>query len=143
MNNKKLLAVSLAFPILLLVLWTISLAYYYHTSQKTVFIAATGYDPRDLLSGHYVRLQPDWKASDCTQFEENICPKEAFKNTYRYYMSQEDAKAFEALLADASIVKNVQLQFIFTDNQEPVLKELFLDGMPWRDYKASKAQQKD
>ena len=143
MKNKKLLIFSLVFPVIVLLLWTLSLTYYHHSEKRTVLIAVTGYDPRDLVSGHYVQLQPDWNATDCTQFEDNICPKKLFRTSYRYFLPQNEAKNLEVLLANRSQALSAQLQFIFIPNQEPVLKDLFLEGMVWNDWKAAKTQPKE
>jgi hypothetical protein len=54
---------SLLFPILLLLGWVIRLEYQTQTGQE-VRIRIKGYDPRDLLSGHFIRYQLDLGAFD-------------------------------------------------------------------------------
>jgi hypothetical protein len=54
---------SLLFPILLLAGWVIKLEYQTQSGQE-VRIRIKGYDPRDLLSGHFIRYRLDLEAFD-------------------------------------------------------------------------------
>jgi uncharacterized membrane-anchored protein len=61
MINKKLLAIVLL-PFILLCLLILRAEYHLSTGSKWDF-AITGYDPRDLLRGHYLRfrIKYDWQ----------------------------------------------------------------------------------
>ena len=51
---KKILAIS--FPVIVLFFWTLSLEFK-KSSGKEYQLRIEGYDPRDLLSGHYLRFR--------------------------------------------------------------------------------------
>ncbi len=54
-NKSSLLIMALSFPLIALLIWTIALHMQIKDDQS-VIIAVEGYDPRDLLRGHYVNL---------------------------------------------------------------------------------------
>ena len=47
-------------------------------SGVDIKLPVMGYDPRDLLSGHYIQYQIDWEKADCNQFEDSVCHKDNF-----------------------------------------------------------------
>ncbi len=61
MMNRVLL--SVAFPIIILLGWTIQLDRG-SAGPIQVRLPVIGYDPRDLLAGHYVLFQPDFRRTD-------------------------------------------------------------------------------
>ena len=80
---------ALSFPLIALLIWTIALHMQIKDDQS-VIIAVEGYDPRDLLRGHYVNLSLYWDATDMTQFQNSNCRQADFKKTYRYYLDEKD-----------------------------------------------------
>ena len=75
--TKKINLLLTAAPVLFLALLTAALAVM-RAGLPEVTVRIAGYDPRDLLSGHYIAYTIDWENTDCGQFENGICPKEAF-----------------------------------------------------------------
>ena len=64
MNRRAWLLVAVALPILVLAGWV------WHQERQLargtpVILDITGYDPRDLLSGHYLRYRVDWGVEPC------------------------------------------------------------------------------
>lgn len=75
MDNKKQLYLSLAFPIALMFGW-LGLVMLERANATTVQIPIRGFDPRDLLSGHYLTYQLDFgdvKVCGDRYSEESIC----------------------------------------------------------------------
>jgi uncharacterized membrane-anchored protein len=69
---KKVLAIS--FPLIGLFLWTLSLEFK-QSSGKEYQVSIEGYDPRDLLSGHYLRFRLTFiPKSECRDnHSEQVC----------------------------------------------------------------------
>ncbi len=136
MQNKYLLITWLVLPIVVLIGWIINIEINLHT-ENTVTIRMRGYDPIDLLSGHYLYLQPDWSETDCRQFEQNICPSERFAYSYRYYLPEFDAVNIDRLIAH----KNPKIDMVFTyqGQSNPLVKGLRIDGKDWQDWLTSQS----
>ena len=82
-ESKKILLVALILPIVALMLLTAYKAHIFVTGRKFTF-AIQGYDPRDLLSGHYIRHTVDYGTK--------VCP--AKKRPYKAYVCLEPKKYF-------------------------------------------------
>ncbi len=132
--KKYGLAVFLALPIIYL-LATAGIIHYELYSEKTVTIAMRGFDPVDLVSGHYLYLRPDWDATDCSQFADNRCPTERFSLSYRYYIP-------EVIASDADKYVNcpntkTAMVFVWRGNAKPLVKTLLINGIPWQEWQHS------
>ncbi len=81
-QNKLLFAIAI--PILALVLLTAYKAFFISTGTK-VTLSIVGYDPRDLLSGHFITYTVDYKIPDlCAnqgQQEQCVCIEETGNST--------------------------------------------------------------
>lgn len=130
-KNKKLFA-ALVFPIAVLAVWTGWLQYNQRAVIRRVTVSVSGYDPRDLLSGHYVNLQPDWKNTDCSQFVDNVCPQKDFKKFYIYYLPEQDAPFLEKLMQRQKHRPKTDLVFVYGFGKEPVPENLLIDGEDWQ-----------
>lgn len=123
-RNLSRLALLLL-PTLLLAGWAASIALQ-RVAQPTLRIAIVGYDPRDLLRGHYLQFRLDLAAGEsapCACLDANpadalrplvravacdapptpaACPHfiESPRQTFRYYATQERALELEKLLRD-------------------------------------------
>ena len=139
MNKKYFTIASLVFPIFVLFVWTLSLSI-----QKTflpeVTVRITGYDPRDLLSGHYISYVIDWGKTDCTQFEDAICPKREFStlrkydSSLRYYIPEENAKELDSILRRGIFNKHrFEVVYSYKKGLTPRASELLIDGKKWQD----------
>src|SRR5688500_12794531 len=72
--NKKIVVISIIIPILALLAVTVY-RHYMLISGKEVVLSITGYDPRSILSGHYLVYRVDYKVDGIChsdqQYEEN------------------------------------------------------------------------
>ena len=126
----------LLLPFVSLLGWTGWLVYE-TTTRFEVTLPITGYDPRDLLSGHYILYDIDWKKVDCSIFKENLCPKTAFVTSHRYYVAQEDAPILEKLLTDEQ-KHTFEITFAYEKDEKPLAKQLLVDGIDWHDFLTKK-----
>ena len=106
-------------------------------SAPEVKLAITGYDPRDLLSGHYIRYQVDWAKSDCRQFKNGVCPKEAFGMGQRFYIPEEYAPQLDDLFRRSQFNPESQDTFeviyAYPPNRAPIAKRLLVNGRDWKE----------
>ena len=142
MRNKWLLFI-LSIPVICLFVWNCYL-WYNKDSGTEIKVAITGYDPRDLLSGHYIRYRINWDKTDLTQFDNKLFTKQDFvdslnKKSLRFYVSEKYAKSLEKiLLYETFNTKEEQQQFIveviysYKKGKHPIAKKLLLNG---EDYK--------
>lgn len=130
MHRVILFRVALLFPLVVLLVWILSLQYSV-LYGNSVTVAVTGYDPRDLLSGHYLALTPDWSKTDCTQFEENKCPKTDFESHYRFYISEDIVSSLEKLINQKR--PDMSLEFSY-HNHHPAIRSLLIENKPWQEW---------
>ena len=126
----------LLLPFIVLLGWTCWLAYE-TTTRFEVTLPITGYDPRDLLSGHYILYKIDWEKVDCSIFKEKVCPMTTFITSNRYYVSQEDAPVLEKLLTDKQ-KHAFEITFAYKKDEKPLAKQLLVDGIDWHDFLTTK-----
>lgn len=127
---KKYGYIGLVFlPVLILLLWVATIEIQIHQGQEVV-VRIKGYDPRDLLAGHYILYQLDWDNTDCSQFENEVCPTNAFEHTGRFYVSEKEAVAIEQQLRD----NDVQAEIVFSYQRgfQPKALDLLLNGQSLR-----------
>lgn len=74
MISRKTLIIALLFPILALAALVVYKKHILNTGQE-VILPISGYDPRDLLSGHYLIYQVNYGV-------ENICPQGTVESSY-------------------------------------------------------------
>lgn len=127
MKNKILIAL-LFLPIIGLastMLW-----YEHMTHFDRVEVVVQGYDPKDFFSGYYMRLQPNWEQTDCTQFADKICPKDDFEKDYTFYMNQKHSDDLGKAV-NAGVVK---LVFSYQHGHNPLIVDLLVDGKSYIDF---------
>ncbi|MFV0626338.1 MAG: GDYXXLXY domain-containing protein [Alphaproteobacteria bacterium] len=139
MKNNKFLALILCIPFVCLLSWLAVLTYHSETG-KTVTVSVMGYDPRDLLSGHYIRYQIDWARTDCDQFDKSICPRNEFcgqnrwKNACRFYIPEKKAKELDAFFRRRNDKYHFEVIYSYKKEHKPIPKELLINGLDWRSY---------
>lgn len=127
---KKYGYIGLVFlPVLILLLWVATIEVQIHQGKEVV-VRIKGYDPRDLLAGHYIYYQLDWENTDCSQFENGICPTKAFERTGRFYVSEKEAVMIEQELRDDDV--QAEIVFSYQRGIQPKALDLLLDGQSWR-----------
>ena len=107
-------------------------AMYYATFVKNateVILPITGYDPRNLLSGHYIEFQIDWSKANCRQADwHGSCPKSEFQGINRYYVPENKARELEYLINNNQYTS--EILFAYETGMRPVAKELLINGQP-------------
>lgn len=130
MNKIKVFVLLLPFVVLC------SWALYYACIVKnspTVTLPITGYDPRDLLSGHYIEFRIDWAKADCYQLDwDGVCPKADFAGVTRFYVPERNTRELERIINDRA--HKTEIKFSYKDSKtRPIPKELLIDGKSWRE----------
>jgi hypothetical protein len=117
--------------------WTAWL-YAQKTNGKEVKVAITGYDPRDLLSGHYIQYTIDWEKTDCSQFAGKICPRDEFckqkkwGRECRFYIPEANAKQLNTLFLQRNSTDMVfEVVYSYNKGFEPLAKQLLINGQDW------------
>ena len=136
--NNKLLATFLIIPFLCLASWALYLTIEKETGQE-ITVSITGYDPRDLLSGHYIQYTIDWTQTDCSQFKNGICPKDEFcKNAQwgricRFYIPEKNAKELDRLFWRRNNTDMVfEIVYSYKKGSEPIAKQMLINKKDWR-----------
>ena len=135
MTNKWLSPIALLLPLVCLLIWNFSL-WAARMNVGNVVIAAEGYDPRSLVSGHYLNLRLNWLKTDCSQFPYDYCPDKEFDNVYRFYVPENEARTLEKTLQNRREVE-AELVFGYDGEGRHHLRNLLLDGQPWDEWLAA------
>ena len=140
MKNKFLL-ILLLLPVVCLFILNCFL-WYDKDSGTEITVRVSGYDPRDLLSGHYIRYRIDWDKTDTEQFNNQSFTKQDFidslnKQSYRFYVSEKHAKYLDKLLMESNFSKQenkkiVEIVYSYKKGKHPIAKKLLVNG---KDYK--------
>ena len=138
--NKKLLFVIFAIPFVCLSFWALFLTQQINTG-KEVRVRIMGYDPRDLLSGHYIQYQIDWAQTDCSQFSYNRCPNDEFCNETlwgrkqcRFYVPEKHAEELDRLFRRRNQTDMIfEVVYSYKENFEPIAKQLLINGQSWQE----------
>ncbi len=137
--KAKILAICFAIPFFCLLIWTLSLAWHQHHGTE-IKVSIAGYDPRDLLSGHYIQYEIDWDHTDCTQFPQTICPfqdfcKEArWGRQCRFYIPEKYAEQLDALFRKRNN-EDMKFEVVYSyhPNKQAIAKQLLINGKDWRE----------
>ncbi|WP_428075206.1 GDYXXLXY domain-containing protein [Candidatus Avelusimicrobium luingense] len=136
--KKRLLLAVFFLPLICLIGWTIFLTVSRNQGTE-VKVAVRGYDPRDLLSGHYIAYQIDWAKTDCDQFPDSICPKEKFCHQARwgrqcrFYIPEQYAKELDDLFRKRNSTDTVfEIIYSYRPGHKPLAKEMLINGRAWK-----------
>lgn len=140
--NKKMTALILFLPLICLSVWIGGLQIQRDNGMdvKTVI---TGYDPRDLLSGHYLQYQIDWEKTDCRQFADNTCPQQDFckdarwGKQCRFYVPEEYAAKLDNLFRNGNFV--FEVVYSYHKGRPAMAKQLLINGAEWLEFIKQKA----
>lgn len=156
-NSKKVLMIALIAPIIALALLT-GYKKYILSIGTEVTLPISGYDPRDLLSGHYliytinygvegicegtsykmekpgyVCLNPkkfsySWP-DHCEIMIKGVCNRSRFEaGIERYYIPEEEAKKLEDLVRS----KEASIVLSVPKSGKAQIKDLLINGTSWR-----------
>lgn len=142
MKNKLLLFILLI-PVICLFVWNCFL-WYDKDSGTEITVRISGYDPRDLLSGHYIRYRIDWDNTDLKQFENKPFTRPEFltsmnKNSYRFYVSEKHAKYLDKILMESNNMKEkdkkiVEVVYSYKKGKHPIAKQLLINGQSYKNF---------
>ena len=157
-KTKKGLLIALIIPIISLAV-LIGYKKYILSIGKEVILPITGYDPRDLLSGHYLIYTINYGVEDicrgmsyklkkpgyvclstktfsynwpdnCELLITGICNRSRFEaGIERYYVPEEEAKKLEDLVRS----KEASIVLSVPRNGKAQIKDLLINGTSWRD----------
>lgn len=126
---KKYGYIGLVFlPVFILLLWVATIEVQ-RNSGREVVVRLRGYDPRDLLSGHYISYQIDWDKTDCGQFDGGICPWHDFERMGRFYVPENKAQALDQLVQNR--VNTTEMVFSYRKGIKPLALKLLVNGEDW------------
>ncbi len=129
MSKSSWLALALAFPIVVLGVWAAKTDYQIKNAPE-ITIRAEGYDPRNLISGHYLNLRLNWQETDCSQFKDNLCHPGRFNSIYAYYLPEDAAAEMDRIIRRRNV--KIDLVFAYPKNKQPYLKKLLVNGVKWK-----------
>lgn len=141
MLKKYINIILILVPAILLLLWTIGLSLELR-SGKEVAVRIKGYDPRSILSGHYINYTIDWENTDCKQFLHNVCPKEDFEKALyrlywgqsgRFYVAENRANALDRAIGNSDNV--AEIIYSYREGRRPFALRLLING---ESFKANK-----
>ena len=139
--QKVKIITALTLPIVCLLLWVAVLCAKYFMMPEVV-VRIGGYDPRDLLGGHYIAYTIDWDNTDCAQFSGGKCPKEDFANhsinsrwgeQHRFYIPEEHAQKLDDMFRRSGGNYTFEIVYKYASGITPLAKELRIDGKPWQE----------
>ncbi len=116
-------------PVVILLAWVATLEVQIWQGREVV-VRLQGYDPRDLLSGHYIRYQLDWENTDCTQFDNEVCPVNDFDQVGRFYVDEDKAMALDREVGDRN--NTAEMVFSYRKGQKPLALNLLVNGESWK-----------
>lgn len=128
--KNKFIYITFFLPVIVL---AAVMGYYIRATRfGWVEVVVSGYDPKDFFSGYFMELSPDWKNTDCSQFARNRCPREDFRDYYKFYIKHEQSNELGKAV-NAGIVK---LVFAYAQGHTPYVVDLSVDGKSYIDYLA-------
>ena len=137
--KTKIWAVCFAVPFVCLLLWTLYLGWQ-RQSGSEITVAITGYDPRDLLSGHYIQYEIDWARTDCSQFPQGICrPQDFCKQARwgrqcRFYVPQRYARELDRLFRRRNDTDlKFEIVYSYQPGKQALAKQLLINRKDWRE----------
>lgn len=140
--KKKYLLLILLVPVICLFLWSCFLEYDKNSGQK-ILVSIKGYDPRDLLSGHYIQYVIDWDKTDLNQFNNKPFTQQDFirslnKKSLRFYVSEKYSKQLDNILAQNTTFNfvingfenkyNVEVIYSYKKGKHPIATYLLING---------------
>ncbi len=137
--NSKLFLGLISIPLIGLAAWTAYTEYKSHTMPE-VTVNIQGFDPRSILSGHYIAYRINWEKTDCRQFTDNECPKNDFDKSdswnygrHRFYIPQERAKELEERFNNAEKNQDTfEVVYAYKKGFKPIAKRLLINGEIWQ-----------
>ena len=129
--KKYLFLIGLFFPACIFAVWICLLAKQVAMGQS-VRIEIEGYDPRDLLAGHYILYQNNWESVQ-ERTKQTLCRAEDFSGSHRFYIPQEYASQLDRLFSTRRRYK-FEVEYSCNEGKKPIAKNLLINGVNWREF---------
>ncbi len=124
--KNRLVVLFLCIPFFILASGMFYALHFVRTAQEVV-LPIQGYDPRNILSGHYIRFQINWEQADCHQAGWNgVCPVYDFAGVNTYYIPENQAYSLERNLQSED--NKMEVVFAYESERRPIPKELRMNG---------------
>lgn len=128
MLKKYGYAVLVFLPVMIMLAWVGTIETECNMGREVV-VRLQGYDPRDLLSGHYISYQINWDETDCEQFENGVCPRAAFERRGRFYVPEDRAAALDKAVRNTN--NTAEMVFSYKRGFKPYALKLLVNGEEW------------
>ncbi len=147
MKNKFLLLIFFI-PVFCLFLWACFLEYDKNSGRK-ILVTIKGYDPRDLLSGHYIRYVIDWGKTDINQFNNKPFTQQEFikslnKKSMKFYVPEKYLKQLNFILSQNTTFNfiinglqdkyKVEVIYSYKKGKHPIATYLLINGEKYQDF---------
>lgn len=129
-SKKTLVTAGVLIPFLAFVGWAAHYSLLMNNSA-VVLLPIRGYDPRNLLSGHYIQYQIDWAKADCSQFPRSECPQAAFRNANRFYVPENKALTLERAINAAE--NSAEVAYAYQEGKTPVARTILINKRDWKE----------
>jgi len=146
---KKNVKILIALSIPIVVLGILTMNHYLALKGHLVTLPVRGYDPRDLLSGHYIQFTVEYPKKpnceydkqsikaclddSCKTFIKGTCHRSRFlAGIERFYIPQDNAKELESSLRNSD--KKTEIVVSVSKNGKAAIKEFLINGCPWDKY---------
>ena len=129
---NKIKTFILLIPFIGMCCWVMYYAYFVKNAVEVV-LPISGYDPRNLLSGHYIEFRIDWAKANCRQADwRGTCPRGDFSGVSRFYVPENKAHELERFINNNQY--DTEIIFAYRPGMRPVAKELLIRGQHWEEY---------
>lgn len=130
--KKYVVLFFILLPSIFFVFWVISLNNQLQQGQE-VRIQIQGYDPRDLLSGHYILYQNNLQSVE-QKTVNTLCVKKDFYGSHRFYIPEANAEELDKLFRSSSRENHFEIIYSCVKGRKPIAKKLLINEKDWREF---------
>ena len=125
--KKLYILVILLCPFFFMIGW-IGVLVHRMDHAQLVEVPITGYDPRDILRGHYLRYQIDRRYFSQSDYPECQLPT---GSNNRYFIPEKESAQLDSLFRQN--LHQFSIIFSCQKGHKAIAKELWIDGQDWHD----------
>ena len=131
--KKDFIFLFLLLPACVFAVW-IGLLYQQRNLGQEVRIKIEGYDPRDLLAGHYILYQNN-RISVKDNATGTACKIDDFSGSHKFYIPQKDSARLDKLFNQWRYQRHTfEIVYSCVEGKKPMAKQMLIDGTDWRDF---------
>ena len=124
--KKYVLFILLCLPTLFFGIWVVQLSVQVENARM-ITVPLRGYDPRDLLAGHYIQYDIDYNRFNKQNYPECQLPH-SWKER-RFYIPEKNANALDSLFRQNQ--HRFSVVFACQKGRKAIAKQLLIDGQDW------------